>query len=310
MTSNRISPARRAVLERRAAAARRRAVLTFSLFLVTIVVAVIGFNTSLSAWFALVPAALMGSVLVLGRKAVIANQRNDAAYAARQDQVTYAPRQMSATERRLAGRPVPAVRTGIPTAHAENVSTTVMARVESSMFAKKHITGSAVSPNVAAKAERSQDLASSASSAATAIAQATSPAPQVSMPAASSASEQLRAPKPAVKPVPAPPAHQPSQKQWSSVAVPAPVYASKAAAPQWEPPGVTTELRKVTAQRMEQIAREAELRANDATPVVTETEQPSESSESAAAETAVAQAGTPDSLGVNLNSILARRRAV
>lgn len=323
MSGTKISPARRAVLERRAAAARRRALLTFTLFLLTVVVGVIAATTALSWWIVCIPAALMGTVLGLGRKAVVANQKNDAAYAARQETVTYAPRQMSATERKLAGRPVPAVRTGIPTAQAENISTTVMARVESSMFAKKHITGTAVSPNATPASAPQEPVARTQS------ASEARPQTRTKQETAQPAVAEKTATK---KPVPAPPAAT-AGGQWSSVSVPAPVYTTKAAAPKWEAPGVTTELRQVTQARMDEIAREAQSReaaiaqrsaslsqqdagtSHQGAGIGQQTEQ-HETEVAAAIATGgdaldiVAENATPDSLGVNLNSILARRRAV
>ena len=77
------------------------------------------------------------------------------------------------------------------------------------------------------------------------------------------------------------------------VVEPTPRYTVRVAAPKWEPPSITTELRKLTAAHMEQITRDADLRDNLA-------QDPLESHDQS----------IPDSLGISLNSILARRRAV
>ena len=73
---------------------------------------------------------------------------------------------------------------------------------------------------------------------------------------------------------------------WAPVAVPRPVYTMKSAAPRWEPAPLTAELRKLTEERR------AELAGADSVPAAAPADEPSE-----------------DSLGVNLNSVLARRRA-
>lgn len=293
MTAPKLSPARRAVLERRAAAARRRAILSFALLLATVVLAVIGATTAFSGWFALIPAMLLGTVLTLGRKAVIANQRNDAAWAARAHaKATYRPREMSETERRLAGRPAPAVRTSSGNAAREDVSTTVISRVESSMFAKKHVTGRPVSNGVKAQPQAATKARSSASAR-----------------SAASPAEQARiAPTPAK----ADTANNAQQSAWRAAPVPPPVYAAKAAAPKWEAPGITTHLQQITKERIEEIAREASIRETTAESPEQATAQAAHENSDASAHTTERQdtAGNPDSLGVSLNSILAKRRAV
>lgn len=72
---------RRAQLAHRAAAARRRLVLTVALLLATVAGGITVAVSSLSVLFVVVPAVLLGSVLVLGRRAVVLNARADARYA-------------------------------------------------------------------------------------------------------------------------------------------------------------------------------------------------------------------------------------
>lgn len=67
-------------LARRAAAARRRLVLTVVLLLATLSGGIAAAVAPVSVLFAVVPAALLASVLVLGRRAVVLNARADARY--------------------------------------------------------------------------------------------------------------------------------------------------------------------------------------------------------------------------------------
>lgn len=339
MAGKKLSPARRAVLERRAAAARRRAFLTFSLFLATVIVSVVAFTTPLNAWFITLPAALTVAVLYLGRRAVVADMRADEAYEARRNAVRYAPRQMSETERRLSGRPVPAVRTGIPTAHAENVSTTVLSRVESSMFAKKHITGRPVSESVSSNERPGSDVSqgeiavqSGASSSSTkspnsakpqrlaqpfgsakgnANAQTLNSAPNDTQADASQERPTLQS---RIASQNNSQQSTSASKTWTARAVPQPTYVGKAAAPRWEAPGITAELKQITKARMAQIAQEAELQAtrtnNSNIPATTAASAPTEPQSLSGSDSANASQHNNEADGFSLNSILERRRAV
>ena len=104
-----VVPARSGLHARRAAAARRRALLTVTLLLLTAVTGVLAATTALSAWFVLAPAALLLAVLALGRRAVRANARADAAWEAR-ERVRRADAASGAGDVRLVGRPASAVR--------------------------------------------------------------------------------------------------------------------------------------------------------------------------------------------------------
>ncbi|WP_435298451.1 hypothetical protein [Timonella sp. A28] len=301
MTSQ-ASPARRAVYERRAAAARRRAILTFVLLCVTAVVVTLAVMKLVNPLFIALPAGCTATVLVLGRRAVVANQRADAAHEERERQRAYPAREMSPTERRLAGRPVPAVRTGQIERVREDVSTTVMSRVEASMFAKKHVTGRPVAHDVAQSRPSSQRphmsqpaSGSTAHVAASGSARSVTSAHSAPIPVVRQ-TQQAAPVTPPVRTSVQQAQVQPSASDttWSAVSVPPPVYAAKAAAPRWEPPPISAELRQITQQRMEQIAHDSQARNR----AIEDREQSEAAGE------------TVDSLGVNLNSVLARRRAV
>lgn len=75
-----VDPARTAMLARRAAAARRRGVLVAVLLSVTVFTAVLGSVSPVPWWVALIPASLCVTVMVLGRRAVVAQQRADRAW--------------------------------------------------------------------------------------------------------------------------------------------------------------------------------------------------------------------------------------
>ena len=76
---------RRVQLARRGAAARRRLVLTMVLLIATVAGGVWAAATSISVLFAVGPAVILGAVLVLGRRAVVLNERADARYARLQE---------------------------------------------------------------------------------------------------------------------------------------------------------------------------------------------------------------------------------
>jgi hypothetical protein len=280
------SASRDALLARRAAAARRRATLTLGLVVLTALVGVIVAVTSLPVWTVAVPAVLLVSVLVLGRRAVLANARADAA--AREREAAREAARPAALRR--AGRPAPAVRTTVTgrAVHPSQTQTEMISRVraagaagvagqgaESSTTAKTTAAKSGaeaertVAPTAAARpAETAEPEASSASRPTGEAARAASAAPAARQPA---------------------PAQEGESTDWEPVAVPRPVYTLKSTAPRWEPAPLTAELRKLTEERRAELAGASPAQP---TPATVTAEEPSE-----------------DSLGVNLNSVLARRRA-
>src|SRR5690606_20431530 len=115
--------------------ARRRAMLTAILLVLSVAVGALAALSVLSAWLVLVPAALLGTVLVLGRRAVVGNQRADAAWEERELERRAA--RAAAADRQLHGRP-PAV--GRPTVtgravHGSQSHTQIIARVRSAQDA-------------------------------------------------------------------------------------------------------------------------------------------------------------------------------
>ncbi|WP_157544291.1 hypothetical protein [Jonesia quinghaiensis] len=301
-------PAREAMLARRGAAARRRALLTATLLALTIMCAVLANVTTMPWGVILLPASLFVTVLVLGRRAVITQQRVDREWAQRQRGRSERPRSrnttahrdaMTPTEARIAAQRVRATQRG------EDVATSALSRAEIQYVASTHRTGSAVSADVSATSARSpvaaprsssrqaRDAASSGNKeTATPTSDARAQSPQ-----RSDASGRQQAPQrptehdaPAQEPATAAP--------WQAVPVPPPVYTLKAAAPSWEPPGITQELQQLTAARLAAIAADSTSRPTD----------PSDGG--VAASEFDPEHERPDSLGLDLNSILARRRAV
>lgn len=261
-----LTPARARVLEQRAAAARRRGQLTLVLLLLTATVAGVAFISSVSWLFTLIPFAILVTVLVLGRRTVVANTKSDQALATREHRrAQYAPRQQSAVEEHLAGRPTPVARPGAArrSAPVESLETSFITPAESKFFAKKNATGRPVVPREPVG-----------------MAQGTAK-PAVQVPEATAVAD-------------AAPATQGTEQARVAGTRSVQKYPVMAAAPRWEPPSITTELRKLTAQRMAELTSSANLRDNHA--------QDPENQEQ--------KETIPDSLGVNLNSILARRRAV
>ena len=280
------SASRDALLARRAAAARRRATLTLGLVVLTALVGVIVAVTSLPVWTVAVPAVLLVSVLVLGRRAVLANARADAA--AREREAAREAARPAALRR--AGRPAPAVRTTVTgrAVHSSQTQTEMISRVraagsaglagqgaESSTTAKT-TAAKATAAKSGAEAERSVVPTAAARSAGTAETEASSasrPTDEADR-AASAASAASAARTPSST-------QEGESTDWEPVAVPRPVYTLKSTAPRWEPAPLTAELRKLTEERRAELA---EASPAQPAPAMVTVEEPSE-----------------DSLGVNLN---------
>ncbi len=265
---------RLATLDNRRAAARRRGRLCLGLVLATATLVATSLITTLSWAFALIPAVLLVAVLILGRKTVVAQNRTDQALAQRQRISQYGSRSASPAEEQLAqglaaqgpntahprprsARPVQPRSASSANARpaAEDLNTSVITPAESTYLAKKHATGRPVAP---------------------------------ANPIGVQAPAQPRAQTPPVPAAPAPHERAAAQQYHE---LPRELEV-QAAAPRWEPPSITTELRKLTAAHMAEIASGSAARENEAAdPDIRE-----------------AKADMPDTLGVNLNSILARRR--
>lgn len=232
-----VDPARTAMLARRAAAARRRGVLVAVLLSVTVFTAVLGSVSPVPWWVALIPASLCVTVMVLGRRAVVAQQRADRAWERRNRERSRPTgqtrrREQTPTEAKLAAR---SAQHNSARRHShEDVSTSVLSPTEVAYVASTHRTGTPVSADV--RPSRS----------------ATSPAHAGSAPmhedqgaaVAHRSSEQLSQHQHHATNATDQPADSDGPKRdnaqqgtpWQAVPVPPPVYTMKAAAPTWEPP--------------------------------------------------------------------------
>ena len=288
-----VVPARSGLHARRAAAARRRALLTVTLLLLTAVTGVLAATTALSAWFVLAPAALLLAVLALGRRAVRANARADAAWEARERARRAAA--AASDDVRLAGRPAPVVRPRV-TGRAVKSS-----QSHTQMIARVRPPGEGAGSSEPAASEPSLERARLVATISAPRA-ASSAAPAGAGAAASTARERGSSAATSETPASATPVQTAAAgdaTEWTSVPVPRPVYTMKSAAPRWEPAPLTAEMAQIT------LARRAELAAGDGAAVVTLVVEQPEDEASASAESEASS----DSLGVNLNSVLARRRA-
>ncbi|MFC8923214.1 hypothetical protein [Cellulosimicrobium sp. NPDC057127] len=309
----RASPSRLAMLERRAAAARRR--LTLTVVLVVAAAAtwvVVGLGVA-PWWAGVVPTALLALVLVLGRRAVLAAQRADAAWLAERRAESRAVRGP------VAGAP-PAPRAGRPrvtghAVHASQLSTQMIPRVGVREPVGASTSGGSEGRATAGRADTSDDAAegSSAPSARTATTSATpttsTTAPTATATAGTEASGAEASGAEAVaaegRPVTGEAAterpaadrdarekdgrrvedHVPSGRAWDPVPVPRPTYTMKPSAPRREPAPLPQD-----------------EPAAAAAPVVTAPVTPER------AEGDVQKPRT-ETLGLDLNEILARRRA-
>ena len=299
------SASRDALLARRAAAARRRATLTLTLVVLTAVVGVLGATTALPVWTVVVPGLLLVSVLVLGRRAVLANARAD--QAAREREAAREAARPAALRR--AGRPAPAVRTTVTgrAVHPSQTQTEMISRVRAQETGESTAAGTAPQSETATASEATTEVSPRAKKAqgrAQDERRTQAPADRGSAdrgPADRSSADRSSADTSA----PDQPARSTTRTatdaapaaggtDWEPVAVPRPVYTLKSAAPRWEPAPLTAELRKLTEERRAELAavHGAEGAEADQVPAAqSAADEPSE-----------------DSLGVNLNSVLARRR--
>lgn len=136
-----VDPARTAMLARRAAAARRRGVLVAVLLSVTVFTAVLGSVSPVPWWVALIPASLCVTVMVLGRRAVVAQQRADRAWERRNRERSRPTgqtrrREQTPTEAKLAAR---SAQHNSARRHShEDVSTSVLSPTEVAYVASTH----------------------------------------------------------------------------------------------------------------------------------------------------------------------------
>ncbi|MFD6176158.1 MULTISPECIES: hypothetical protein [unclassified Isoptericola] len=310
---------RLAMLEQRAARARRRLLLTVLLLLVTVAGWVV-VGLGLVTWVAgAVPTALLLGVLVLGRVAVLQARRADARWAAERK----AARQQATQARALAngGPHAPRNRPRV-TGHAVRPSAThtqMIPRVAAPAAASPPRPAPRASSRVAAGAVGARDE------------ETAEPEPVVSRAAPSSgrvvfdvrADEEPAEPEPLVvvdpEPGPAPlPGPPPvGSEPWEPVPVPLPTYVTKPAAPRREPRPLVASSSTATGRAVpvSDPARVAALAATmqaalgpTATPAGADG---APSTASPAADAAAPEEPRPrtETLGLPLDEILARRRA-
>jgi hypothetical protein len=276
---------RLALLERRAAAARRRLALTVVLLLASLAVWVVVALGFVPWWAGVVPTALLGLVLVLGRRAVLAAHRSDAAWLA---------------ERRAAARAARGAVLGSPAA-PRNVRPRVTGRaVHGSQVSTQMI------PRVTAKDLARASAAATAdavpASTATAVREGGTPASTTAAPGTGSDSEE-----PAPERAEARRADVPSGRAWDPVPVPPPTYTMKPTAPRREPAPLTAD--DVSPARAGSAVEDGAVPAapTRADGVPAGTSDPA----SGAPEPAEGDERKPrtETLGLDLNEILARRRA-
>ncbi len=282
---------RLALLERRAAAARRRLALTVVLLLASVAVWVVVALGYLPWWAGAVPTAFLGLVLVLGRRAVLAAQRSDAAWLA---------------ERRAAARAVRGTVLGAPPAprgarprvtgravHGSQVSTQMIPRVTPQDLARANATAAALSgegpfgasprERVTAPSTTTAEDSGSEEPASARVGSSEAPADEAAEVVEVEVVDEGRVP---------------SGRAWDPVPVPPPTYTMKPTAPRREPA-------PLTADDLVSPARAGAAPAPVAAAEVV-VDVPS-----GAPEPAVGDERKPstETLGLDLNEILARRRA-
>ncbi|MEV8028167.1 hypothetical protein [Cellulosimicrobium funkei] len=271
------------LLERRAAAARRRLALTVVLLLATVGVWVVVALGLVPWWAGVVPTAFLGLVLVLGRRAVLAAQRSDAAWLAERraaaraarGAVLGAPPAPRGARPRVTGRAV----------HASQVSTQMIPRVTPQDLARA---------NAAASADAGAPATTGASSRerATASGPAEGPASEEPAPAADEPAT-VRETTPVVEVEVVDAERVPTGRAWDPVPVPPPTYTMKPTAPRREPAPLTDDdvVSPTVSARVEPVVA-ADARSGAPAPAAGDERKPS-----------------TETLGLDLNEILARRRA-
>lgn len=270
-----------AVKARRAAAARRRAFLTVALLGITLGMIGASLATPMTMAAAAIPGVLLLSVLVMGRRAVIANARADA----RRGWTS-----ASAAPRQAVTRPATSLKSPAPTAKRvadASTSTTVLPRVRPTTEAK-----SVAAPAATMPASLAPSFTMGSDEDADAQAEVVAEVAEVAE------SRQLAD-------LQQPPGE--SDDAWQPVPTPRPTYVFKAPAPRREPrPLEAFDPAMLSAGAGRSASRSAEV--EDAAASAT-----AEGASGAAASTASTgsePATTTLSGGLQLDAILARRRAI
>lgn len=284
---------RLALLERRAAAARRRLTLTVVLLLASVAVWVVVALGYVPWWAGVVPTAFLGLVLVLGRRAVLAAQRSDAAWLAERraaaraarGTVLGAPPAPRGARPRVTGRAV----------HGSQVSTQMIPRVTPQDLARANATAEALSGTSAASASSPRERTTASST--TAAEDSGSEEPATARGDTSVIVTEVSVEATEVVEV-VDEDHVPSGRAWDPVPVPPPTYTMKPTAPRREPAPLTDD----------DVVSPARAGAAPAPAVAVEVvvEAPSGAPEPAAGDE---RKPSTETLGLDLNEILARRRA-
>ncbi|SDF71886.1 hypothetical protein SAMN04487781_2366 [Cellulosimicrobium cellulans] len=271
------------LLERRAAAARRRLTLTVVLLLATVGVWVVVALGLVPWWAGVVPTAFLGLVLVLGRRAVLAAQRSDAAWLAERraaaraarGAVLGAPPAPRGARPRVTGRAV----------HGSQVSTQMIPRVTPQDLARA---------NAAASADAGAPAASSRERV-TASGATEGPASEEPAPAADEPTT-ARETAPVVEAEVVDAERVPTGRAWDPVPVPPPTYTMKPTAPRREPAPLTDDdvVSPTRSARVEPVVAAVADAAPSGAPAPAAGDERKPSTET---------------LGLDLNEILARRRA-
>ncbi|WP_426309466.1 hypothetical protein [Cellulosimicrobium sp. E-16] len=287
---------RLALLERRAAAARRRLALTVVLLLASVAVWVVVALGYVPWWVGVVPTAFLGLVLVLGRRAVLAAQRSDAAWLAERraaarvarGTVLGAPPAPRGARPRVTGRAV----------HGSQVSTQMIPRVTPQDLARANATAAGLSGTSAASASSPRERTTASSTTAADDSGSEEPATArggsgVTSVVVTEVSVDVTEVVEVVEED-----HVPSGRAWDPVPVPPPTYTMKPTAPRREPVPLTDDDVVSPARAGAAPAPAA------AVEVVVDVS-------SGAPEPAAGDERKPstETLGLDLNEILARRRA-
>ncbi|SNS61442.1 hypothetical protein SAMN06309944_1007 [Micrococcales bacterium KH10] len=242
------SAARAALMTQRRQQARRRALLTALLGVITLALLPVVLLTAMSAWWLALPGGLLGVVLVLGRRAVVAQQRADAELARRARMAHRAElatrMQAGRPGARRVGRPIPVAqprtaRTGAVPVVAETEAEAglgwsasveeVLDRVDERRAGRD---GSAGRADTDDRARRDHEVE---------LSEGTRPSEKV-------ATTTGRAVRP----------HR----------VPRPTYATKPAAPRWEPAPLSAEIQRATRAMAQWEAEHGEVAVEDDAVVV------------------------------------------
>lgn len=289
---------RLALLERRAAAARRRLALTVVLLLASVVVWVVVALGYLPWWAGVVPTAVLGLVLVLGRRAVLAAQRSDAAWLAERraaaraarGTVLGAPPAPRGARPRVTGRAV----------HGSQVSTQMIPRVTPQDLARANATAETLpgASGASASSARERTTASSTTTAEGSGSEEPASARGAAGATAVGVTEVSVEATEVVEVEVVDEEHVPSGRAWDPVPVPPPTYTMKPTAPRREPAPLTDD-DVVSPAR-------ASAATVPAAAVEVVVDVPSGAPEPAAGDE---RKPSTETLGLDLNEILARRRA-